>query len=144
MIPRTRAIGLLAGAALALGLASPAHAERVRFHYAPTQVSAKNPAVQTGPAVTGERVSLFGGTEPYTCQLRPNTVVTFRHYYTGQMVSVPLRLPPDIPLVQHRANRTIFNYGSYSVEIVFTNDGGVDVVYNTGFLGRAIGWCAPR
>jgi hypothetical protein len=141
MNPRTRVIGVLAGAALLVGLARPAHAERVRFHYAPNQICANAPAVATGPGVVGERVTLFGGTEPFTCQMRPNHVATFRHYYTGQPVSVPLRLPEDIPLIQHRANRTIYNYGSYSVEVVFLPDGSVDVVYNTGTFGRAIGWC---
>jgi hypothetical protein len=141
MNPRTRLIGWMAGAALVLGLARPAHAERVRFHYAPNQICASTPAVPTGPGVVGERVSLFGGTEPFACQMRPNQVVTFRHCYTGQPVSVPLRLPEDIPLIQHRNNRVIYNYGSYSVEIVFTTDGGVDVVYNTGVFGRPLAWC---
>src|SRR5262249_34038580 len=72
MNPRTRVIGLLAGAALVLGLARPAHAERVRFHYAPNQICASSPAVPTGPGVVGERVSAFGGTGPTACQLRPN------------------------------------------------------------------------
>jgi hypothetical protein len=141
MNPPTRVIGLLAGAALVLSPARPAHAERVRFHYAPNQICANSPAVPTGPGVVGERVSAFGGTGPAACQMKPNHVATFRHYYTGQPVSVPLRLPPDTPLMQHRANRIIYNYGSYSVEVVFTSDGGVDVVYNTGFLGRRLGWC---
>jgi hypothetical protein len=141
MNPRTRVIGVLAGAALLVGLARPAHAERVRFHYTPNQICANAPAVSTGPGVVGERLTLFGGTEPFACQMRPNHVATFRHYYTGQSVSVPLRLPEDIPLMQHRANRTIYNYGSYSVEVVFLPDGSVDVVYNTGTFGRAIGWC---
>jgi hypothetical protein len=113
----------------------------VRFHYAPNQIPANAPAVPTGPGVVGERVSLFSGTAPVPCQMRPNRVVTFRHYYTGQPVSVPLRLPEDIPLIQYRANRVIYNYGSYSVEVVFTPDGGADVVYNSGFLGRPLGWC---
>jgi hypothetical protein len=90
----------------------------------------------------GERVTLFGGTEPFTCQFRPTQVVTLRHYYTGQLVSVPMRLPPDTPLVQHRSNRTIFNYGSYSVEAVFLPDGSVDVVYNSGPF-RPLSFCFP-
>src|SRR5947209_8706295 len=116
---RTRIVALLVGAALVLSLPRPAHADRVRFHYAARAVCASAPTGPGAPTVVGERITLFGGTEPYTCQLRPNQVVTLRHYYTGQLVSVPMRLPPDIPLVQHRYNRTIFNYGSYSVEAVF-------------------------
>jgi hypothetical protein len=69
-------------------------------------------------------------------------VVTLRHYYTGQFVSVPMRLPPDTPLIQHRYNRTVFNYGSYSVEAVFLPDGSVDVVYNSGPF-RPLSWCFP-
>ena len=92
MHPLIRVIGLLAGATLVLGLARPAHAERVRFHYAPNQICASSPAAPTGPGVVGERVSAFGGTGPTACQLRPNHVATFQHYYTGQPVSVPLAL----------------------------------------------------
>jgi hypothetical protein len=141
MLSRTRVIGLLAGAALALGLTRPAHAERVRFHYAPGDVTPHSPAAP-GPAVVGQRVTLFG-TEPLTCQFRPTAVVTFRHCYTGQLVSVPLRLPDSVPRIEHRNNRIIYNYGSYTIETVFTSDGGVDVVYNSGF-GRPLGWCCGR
>jgi hypothetical protein len=142
MLSRKRALGLLAGAALVLGLARPAHAERVRFHYGPGDVIANAPAAP-GPAVVGQRISLFGGAEPYTCSFRPTAVVTFRHCSTGQPVSVPLRLPDSVPRIEHRGNRVIYNYGSQTIEIVFTEDGGVDVVYNSGFL-RPLGWCFGR
>jgi hypothetical protein len=141
MLSRTRAAALLAGA-LVLSLARPAHAERVRFHYTPGDVVAHSP-VAPGPNVVGERVTLFGGTEPYTCQLRPTAIVTFRHCYTGQPVSVPLRLPDSVPRIEHRYNRVIYNYGSQTIELVFLPDGSVDVVYNSGGF-RPLGWCCGR
>ena len=50
-------------------------------------------------------------------------------------VNLAATVPPDsTPRVQHRWDRIIFNYGSYTIEVVFLPDGTVDVVYNSGFL----------
>jgi hypothetical protein len=65
---------------------------------------------------------------------RPNCQVNFKHPYTGQMVTVPLQLPDDTPLIQYRFNAVIYNYGSDTVTVYFLREGGVDIVYNTGFL----------
>jgi len=53
---------------------------------------------------------------------------------TSRQVTVPMQLPESTPQMQLRADRTIFNYGAYQVEARFLPDGGVDVVYNSGFL----------
>lgn len=67
-------------------------------------------------------------------QPRPNTCASFTHPYTGQTVRVPLALPDDTPKMVYRPARTIYNYGTYTVEVVFLPDGAVDVVYNSGLL----------
>jgi hypothetical protein len=61
------------------------------------------------------------------------------HPCTGQAVSVPLALPCDTPVIQHVRNSTVYNYGSYTVEVRFLADGSVDVIYNSGLL-RAVGF----
>ena len=46
------------------------------------------------------------------------------------------KLPRDTPVMEYRTNRTIYDYGTYSVEIHFLADGTADVIYNSG-LKRA-------
>jgi hypothetical protein len=132
MSPRTRILAVLAGTALALALPHRAHAERVRFHYGPDAFPGGTLAWGGGALAGGERISLFGGTEPYTCPLVPTKMVTVQHFYTGQLVCIPMRLPDDVPLIQRRYNSTILNYGSYTVEVHFSPDGSLDVIYNSG------------
>ncbi len=140
MTPHTWALGALAAGLLLCPMAT-ARADRVRFHYPVTAVCV-NPALVPGAAsaVTGERVSYFGARSACPCPLRPTCMVTFCHRYSGANVIVPLRLPEDTPLIQHRGDTTLYNYGSYAVEVTFLSDGSVDVVYNSGF-GRPISWC---
>src|SRR6476660_7628010 len=45
---------------------------------------------------------------------RPNVVMTYRHPCSGGLVKVPLFLPEGTPVIQHRGNRLIYNYGSYT------------------------------
>jgi hypothetical protein len=124
--------GLCLAGGLLLATPRPAAAERVRFHFVP---AAQGPATTLQPAGTGERVSWFGTVrEPYNSPQRPTHVVTFRHAYSGQLVSVPMTLPEGTPRIEYRANRIIYNYGSYTVQAVFLQDGSVDVVYDSGFL----------
>ena len=52
-------------------------------------------------------------------------------------ITVPLSFPEGTPRIEHRADRVIYNYGSYTVEVHFLPDGSVDVVYNSG-LRRAL------
>ncbi len=123
---------------LALGLLSstPARAEQVRFRYAPAGPDGALTQVAAGPGgAAGERRRGFAGEpEPYPFAVRPNQMMTFRHLVTGGTVTVPLRLPEATPRVEHRTDRTVLNYGSYTVETRYLQDGGVDVVYNSGFL----------
>ena len=66
--------------------------------------------------------------------MRPNYLVTFRHAYTGQLITVPVAFPEGTPRLEYRRNRIVYNYGSYTVEAVFNPDGSMDMVYNSGFL----------
>jgi hypothetical protein len=120
-----------------------ARAERVRFHYPAADINGSVVHAPTGPNVVGERIAWFGAVrEPARCRMCPTHLVTFHHPYSGANVTVPMRLSEDLPNIQHRGDRIIYNYGSYSVEIVFTIDGSVDVVYNSG-PGRPLSWCHP-
>jgi len=130
-----RTSGLMIAAGLLLGTPRPAAADQLRLHYvpAPGGMAALQAAGPGGPA--GERVSYFGLVrEPNNCPLRPNYLVTFRHAYSGQLITVPVTFPEGTPQVAYRDNRIIYNYGSYTVEAVFYPDGSVDMVYNSGFL----------
>jgi hypothetical protein len=61
-------------------------------------------------------------------------MVTYRHPYSGRSVTVPMRLPEGPPRFERRTDRIIYNYGDYTVEARFLQDGSVDVVYNSGLL----------
>jgi hypothetical protein len=119
---------LVFAAGILLCLAGPLRADRIRIHYGP------------GGATAAEYVSRFGTTvTAYQPKIKPNHVVTFIHPYTRAQVQVPIAFPPDsTPRIQHRRDRIIFNYGSYTIEVVFLPDGSVDVIYNSGFL-RPVG-----
>jgi hypothetical protein len=128
---RLRGILLLV-AVLLLGTATRAEAARLRFHYVAT---GKAP----GPIVfdrvdAAEKISFFGVVrEPYSGPPpKPTCQPSFRHPRTGETVLVPLALPDSTPRMEHRGNRVIYNYGSDTVEVVFLDDGTVDVVYNCG------------
>jgi hypothetical protein len=134
--------GWLTGAVvfvLVLLTAGPAAAARVRFHYATADPGGVLTLVSEGPAAaSAERQTLLGSWEPYNCPPPHATcIVTFCHPCTGQTVLVPLGLPDSTPRMEHRPNRVIYNYGSYTVEVHFLPDGRVDVIYNSG-LFRAL------
>ncbi len=110
-----------------------AEAAVVRFHYVPCD-SRANTTMRPSCGV-GESTRWFGTVrEPCSGPLRPTHVVTFRHPYTGQNVSVPLALPEGTPIIMHGPDRITFNYGSYAVRLRFLPDGSVDVAYDSGFL----------
>jgi hypothetical protein len=113
-----------------------ADAEQVRYHYVPVNGSDVMSLVPIGPdGAMGERKRVVGGQAlPYPNVPRPTQLVTFRHPYSGQNVTVPLRLPADTPRMMHATNRIIYNYNDYVVEARFLPDGSVDVVYNSGLL----------
>jgi hypothetical protein len=124
--------------ALVLGAApSWAAAEQVRYHFVPADACGKTTQVPIGPEGTiGELKRGLGVVPlPYPNAVRPNQMVTFRHPADGRNITVPLRLPPGTPRLEHRSDRIVYNYGDYVVEVRFLPDGSVDVVYNSG-LGR--------
>jgi hypothetical protein len=126
---------LLAGAALVLACAPAARADQLRLHYVVVGQNggAVLQATPAGPQV--QRSNLFGLIrEPSPRPLRTNYVVTFRHYYTAQLVTVPVAFPEGTPRLEYRVNRIIYNYGSYTVEAIFNPDGSVDMLYNSGFF----------
>jgi hypothetical protein len=103
-------------------------ADRIRVHYG------------QGGATGAEYVSGFGATvTPIQPKIKPNQIATFIHPYTRAQIQVPIAFPPDsTPRIQHRRDRIVFNYGSYTIEVLFLPDGSVDVIYNSGFL-RPVG-----
>jgi hypothetical protein len=129
-------VRMVGTAALLLALPYAAWADQIRLHYVPTGPGGTAVLQPAGPAgAAGERVSRFGTVrEPNNCPLRPNYLVTFRHAYTGQPVTVPISFPEGTPQLEHRGTRLIYNYGSYTIAAVFNPDGTVTIIYNSGFL----------
>ena len=124
---------------LVLFLAVPgsAQAEQVRFRFVPVDNTGSLQQVPAGPdGALGEQLVGFGlAPRPYAKMLQPTHMVTFRHPFTGGNVTVPLTLPADqTPRLEHRSDRTIYNYGSYTVVARFLRDGGVETRYSSGFL----------
>jgi hypothetical protein len=111
-------------------------AEQVRFRFVPIDACGTVGAVPVGPERTiGELRRGLGVTPlPYPYAVRPNRMVTFRHSFTGRLVTVPMRLPDSTPRMEHATNRIIYNYNDYTVEARFLPDGSIDVVYNSGLL----------
>jgi hypothetical protein len=116
--------------------APSAHAEMVRYCYVPADACGTMKQVAAGPeGAVGECLRGFGlRPEPYHKNFRPNHVVTFRHPAHGRHATVPLTLPEGTPRLETRADRIVYNYGSYVVEVRFFADGSIDVIYNSGFL----------
>lgn len=100
----------------------------VRFHFVPINGSC---AVQL--AAPAEKITICGR-EPYTCPTPPTCTITFCHPYSGAQLAIPLALPDSIPQMMHRRDRVIYNYGSFTVTVLFLADGSVDVLYNSGLF----------
>jgi hypothetical protein len=127
-------IGPIVFAGLLAGAAGPARADVLRYHYTPADVTG-HVALKPGPLATPGEWQPFRGSsrrEPYLKPLQPTQLVTFRHPYTGGLVTVPLALPDDTPRIEHVRDRIVFNYGSYTVAVQFFPDGSVDAIYNSG------------
>lgn len=133
---RSKLLGIILIAAGLLILSTPALGGRLRYHYEPAdacgRMTLKPEENCGGPA---ERVSWFGAVrQPDYRARRPTHYLTFRQPYTGRPVSVPVTLPEGTPRIEYRAERVIYNYGSYTVEIHFLADGSADVIYNSGLF----------
>ena len=130
---------LLIVAALALLGIAPGRATAAYaiFHYVPAGPDGHmtlKPNDATGTA--GVVVTLFGR-RPYDCPPRPTCAVPLTHPCTSAKLLVPLDLPAGTPNIQHRYGVVIYNYGTYTVEVHFLEDGSLNVVYNSGLL-RAV------
>ena len=110
-------------------------AARVRYHYIPVPPPGTVMKIDAPGGVAGQRLTWSASWEPYNCPPpRPTCQMNYRHPCTGQMITVPLGLPDSTPRLEHRGNRIIYDYGSYTVEVAFLADGSVDVIYNSGLL----------
>ncbi len=133
MFTRFPALGLALGL-ICLGAGS-ATAEVVRYRYAPKDACGYTALVPGPNGAPGERSAWVGGpTEPFTRPLTPTHMVTFRHPASNQNVVVPFTFPQGIPRIETRADRIIYNWGSYQVQARFLPDGSVEALYNSGIL----------
>jgi hypothetical protein len=123
---------LAVAAAAWLISATGADAAVARYHYVP---NGPNRAMTFTPSApdAGERLSIFGRA-PDPTPPRPTVMMTYYHPSSGQVVAVPLALPPGTPQVYHRSNRIVYDFSGYTVQVQFLPDGSVDVIYNSGFL----------
>lgn len=120
--------------AACLVLATEGQAEVVRFRYAAAN-GCGNAVPVTVNGAPAQRAPWVGGVyEPYYRQVAPTHIVTFRHAYTGQNLNIPFVFPDGVPRVEHRADRVLYNYGTYQIQTHFVPDGTVEVIYNSGVL----------
>jgi hypothetical protein len=136
MLLTTGAARALLLAVVLLATPTSANAARMRFHYAATDGCGNMSLKAADPCgAPGERISFLGTVrDPVCAPPRPTHFASFQHPYTGRAVVVPVCLPEGAPRMEYRSARTIYNYGSYTVEVHFLMDGTVDVVYNSGLL----------
>lgn len=107
-----------------------ASAAVVRYHYIPADAEG-HMTLAPGPAV---KITIFGRV-PYNCPPLITCKVTYRHDCSGRLVTVPLGLPVhQTPKIMHRDNRYIYDYSGYSIQVIFLEDGSVDVAYNSGLF----------
>lgn len=119
---------LVAAAVLVLARTTPAAI--VRYHYVPADAAGHMTLAQ-GPAV---KITIFGR-QPYNLPPHITYNVTFHHDYSGRTITVPLGLPVDqVPKIMHRNNRYIYDYTGYSIQVIFLENGNVDVSYNSGLF----------
>jgi hypothetical protein len=129
----------IAFAVCALGLlGSHAAAEQLTYRYLPTSGAGTTSLYRGSDGAAGTRRAWWGGAQrPANGEARATHVVTFRHPYNGQNVSVPITFPDGTPRIEHLADRIVYNYGAYSITSRFLSDGSVEVTYNSG-LFRAL------
>lgn len=111
-----------------------ARAARLRYHYGVLDERGTT-ILQPVQGSPGERLTWSLRWEPYNCPPpRATCMVTFRHPCTGRNLVLPLRLPPDLPRMEYRTDRVIYNYGTETVQVHFLADGTADVIYSNGLL----------
>jgi hypothetical protein len=135
MLVRKSWVRLTAAVVLALAAAESAEAARLRYHYAAVDERGTTILRPINGGSPGERLTWSLRWEPYNCPPpRATRMVTFCHPCTRRHLVLPLHLPLDTPVMEYRAKRTIYNYGTDTVEIHFVADGTADVVYTSGAL----------
>jgi hypothetical protein len=123
----------LAAAVVVFAAAGSAEAARLRYHYGSVDERGTTILRPVNAGSPGERLTLTLRWEAYDCPPpRATCMVTFCHPCTKRNIVLPLALPRDTPVMEYRNNRTIYNYGSYTVEVHFLTDGTADVIYNSG------------
>jgi hypothetical protein len=124
----------VAAVIIVLAAAGSAQAARLRYHYIAMDergTTIVQPIAQGSP---GERLTWSLRWEPYNCPPpRATCMVTFTQPYTGRPLVLPLGLPPDVPRMEYRTNRVVYDYGSDTVEVHFLTNGSADVIYTSGF-----------
>lgn len=131
MISSRSCVKVSIAALLLLAPAGSAWAARVRLHFG---AEALCPPTPEAPCPSPECVEWLGCFKACSQLPVPNIVKSFQHPCTGQTILVPLALPCGTPTIEHVHRRTVYNYGSYTVEVRFLPDGSVDVIYNSGLL----------
>ena len=133
---RRQAILWCAAVTSLVGLATFAPADVVRYHYTPAACSAYSSLKVAPDGAVGElSPTVLGlGKQSYYCQLKPTHMVTYRHPATGQHVTVPIAFPDGTPRMMTQSDAIVYNYGLYTIRVIFLNDGSVDVVYNSGLF----------
>jgi hypothetical protein len=126
---------LAAALSLAIGLgcwASTGQAAWARLHYVESGAAGAL-VYQLEGSASRTTTSYFGlNVAPAPAAPRPTHIVTFRHAYTGRMVSVPIAFPIGTPCLAYRTDGVVYDYGTYSITVRFIADGSVDVVYRSG------------
>jgi hypothetical protein len=134
MSPRQFGFFLAAATLLIVTAAGSADAARLRYHYTAVDERGTTILRPISNGAPGERLTWSLRWEPYTCPPpRATRMVTFTHPCAHRTLTLPLSLPPDVPRMEYRSDRVIYNYGSDTVEIHFQSDGSSDVIYNSGF-----------
>jgi hypothetical protein len=131
MALRRTLVGLALAGAMLLGTAGSSQAARIRYLFVPDP-AAGGELLAPG---AGERLTVAGWQEYNRPPPRPTQLVTFRHPATGQLVAVPLALPPFwTPKMEYVRERVIYNYSGDTVEVNFLADGSVRVIYSNGLI----------
>jgi hypothetical protein len=128
-------VGLPLAIAILLGLtaAGSAQAARLRYHYRALDERGTTIVRPVNGGAPGERLTWSLRWELYNCPPpRATCMVTFTHPCTHRPLTLPLGLPPDVPRMEYRSDRVIYDYGSDTVEVHFLTDGSADVIYNSG------------
>ena len=111
-------------------------AEQVRFRFIPLDACGNTRQVAIGPeGAMGQKLTGLGLIpRPFPGNFRPTHMVTFRHPFSNKNIIVPLAQPAGNVRMEYRADRILYHFESYDIEVIFLQDGSAEVVYFSGFL----------